>query len=78
MSKSETEPLFLIKMRKRHTRVSYFLTTKGGLNRLRIHAAQMTRERVAQVMDELVKAHGEEYVVSMTPAYKGGGDADRD
>lgn len=38
-----------------------FLTSKGGLNHLRVHASLFTPERAEQVMSEIRAEHGDEF-----------------
>lgn len=43
-----------IKLRKKGTRVYWFLTSKGRLNRLRIHASEMGEGKAVDVLTRIV------------------------
>lgn len=54
-------PSVHVKLRPKGHKRYEFLTSRGGLNHLRIHAAMFTPARAEQVVSEIKAEHGDEY-----------------
>lgn len=58
-----------IKVRPKGKKRFQFLTSGGGLNSLRIHAAVFTPERAAQVAAEIRAEHGDLYELQVNDEF---------
>lgn len=58
-------PSVHIKLKPKGRKRFEFLTSKGGLNHLRIHAAMFTRERAEKLVTEIRAENGDEYEVKI-------------
>lgn len=65
MENTTTAPTVHIKVRPKGKKRFQFLTSGGGLNSLRIHAAIFTPERAAQVVSEIQAEHGDLYELAI-------------
>ena len=53
--------MFHIKIREKGKKAWYFLTSRGGMNRLRVHAATFKDEAAAQAVIDENKADNPEF-----------------
>lgn len=52
---SDTSPglTHFVKVREKTAKAFWFLTPKGGMNRLRVHASQFTEEQANKAVEEI-------------------------
>ena len=60
-------PKFHIMVKPEGARTSSYLSSNGGIIRLKVHAAMYERERAEQVVREIQAEHGAKYALTIVP-----------